>query len=199
MTDHMRDAAQRPTDGFLRGVREALIEKCAKIADEEAALWPTHIGSSARVAASKIRALASQPPAAACNAAGVRYASPEQASWAINGAHDFAEGLRTAQPPAAPVETAWERCSECPTPKFCQRHKVSGCQGSPPPQCSAATEAVVWQFRAKMAAAWSDWINCQKWEFEKVASGLKTGWRQPDEIEIRALGVIHDQPQGARK
>ncbi|WP_439392388.1 hypothetical protein ACRQ5Q_22595 [Bradyrhizobium sp. PMVTL-01] len=49
--------------GFKAGWSDA-IEQCAKIVDDEATLWPVHIGSSARVAASKIRALAAHPATA---------------------------------------------------------------------------------------------------------------------------------------
>lgn len=69
-----------------------------------------------------------------------------------------------------------------------------------PPQCSAGTaEVIAWQFRASaVGGGWQPWTDCSEAWFNKIKSGLKTGWRKASDWEVRVIGVINE-PQEAPK
>jgi len=51
-----------------------------------------------------------------------------------------------------------------------------------------ASDPVGWQYRVHIQGdVWSDWQGCEKWKFEKIRDGLRSGWRSNVDFQVREL------------
>lgn len=78
------------------------------------------------------------------------------------------------------------RCDSCGGTGDEYRHHIS-----PLSNLDAAAPAAggdKWQFRVrKPNGLWGFWTDCTEAAFKKISSGLETGWRKADEIEVRSI------------